>query len=80
MARSPDGTLLTVVILNGPPPTPSTAWETSGTGHGLVGMRERVRLVEGSLKTVPLPGGGFMVAAQLPLPLPFPIDKDADSS
>ncbi|MFD9812420.1 sensor histidine kinase [Streptomyces sp. NPDC059080] len=80
VARSPDGIRLTVVILNGPPPTPSTAWETSGTGHGLVGMRERVRLVEGSLKTVPLPGGGFMVAAQLPLPLPYPIDKDADSS
>jgi signal transduction histidine kinase len=38
-----------------------------GTGHGLVGMRERVRLVGGSLDTGPLPDGGFRVTAQLPL-------------
>ncbi|WP_063804341.1 sensor histidine kinase [Streptomyces roseifaciens] len=41
--------------------------ETGGTGHGLIGMRERVRLVGGTLDTGPLDGGGFRVAARLPL-------------
>ncbi|MGK5545779.1 sensor histidine kinase [Streptomyces sp. URMC 127] len=40
--------------------------ETGGTGHGLIGMRERVRLVGGALDTGPLPDGGFRVAARLP--------------
>ncbi|MFD8592246.1 sensor histidine kinase [Streptomyces sp. NPDC059637] len=38
-----------------------------GTGHGLVGMRERVRLLGGTLQTGPTPEGGFRVAAVLPL-------------
>ncbi|WP_354640146.1 sensor histidine kinase [Kitasatospora camelliae] len=41
-----------------------------GTGHGLVGMRERVRLLNGSLDTGPLPDGGFRVAAVLPVDHP----------
>ncbi|MCL6301244.1 sensor histidine kinase [Streptomyces kronopolitis] len=68
-----DGARLTVLIVNSPPPapaTPSAPLETGGTGHGLVGMRERVRLVDGSLDTGPLPDGGFRVAAQLPLAPP----------
>ena len=40
----------------------------SGTpGHGLVGMRERVRLHGGELRAGALPGGGFEVSARLPL-------------
>jgi signal transduction histidine kinase len=40
----------------------------SGTsGHGLLGMRERVRLHGGELRTGPAPGGGFEVTAVLPL-------------
>ncbi|MEU9554258.1 sensor histidine kinase [Streptomyces fumanus] len=63
-----DGTRLTVLVVNGPPPEPPAApLESSGTGHGLVGMRERVRLAGGTLDTGPLPDGGFRVAAQLPL-------------
>ncbi|BDM67611.1 two-component sensor histidine kinase [Streptomyces nigrescens] len=65
-----DRTRLTVLIVNSAPPAalaPSAPLETTGTGHGLVGMRERVRLVDGSLDTGPLPDGGFRVAAQLPL-------------
>jgi signal transduction histidine kinase len=38
------------------------------TGYGLVGMGERVGLLQGQLSTGPLPGGGFRVAARLPLP------------
>ncbi|MGK4583435.1 sensor histidine kinase [Kitasatospora sp. HPMI-4] len=41
-----------------------------GTGHGLVGMRERVRLLGGRLDTGPLPDGGFRVAAVLPVNQP----------
>lgn len=71
-----DGSGLTVLVVNSPPPAPSAPaapLETNGTGHGLVGMRERVRLVGGSLDTGPLPDGGFRVAAQLPLsPPPAP--------
>ncbi|GGV76755.1 two-component sensor histidine kinase [Streptomyces griseoloalbus] len=64
-----DGARLTVLVVNGPPPEPPGApLEEGGTGHGLVGMRERVRLAGGSLDAGPLPDGGFRVAAQLPLP------------
>ncbi|MFI6652901.1 sensor histidine kinase [Streptomyces sp. NPDC050529] len=71
---SSDGAHLTVLVVNDPPePTgsslaPRTPVETTGTGHGLVGMRERVRLTGGTLDTGPLPDGGFRVAARLPLP------------
>lgn len=59
---------LTVLVVNGPPPEPPAApLEEGRTGHGLVGMRERVRLVGGELDTGPLPDGGFRVAARLPV-------------
>jgi signal transduction histidine kinase len=38
-----------------------------GLGHGLIGMRERVGMVGGSLDAGPRPGGGFRVSAVLPL-------------
>ncbi len=65
---SSDGTDLTALVVNGPAPQPVAApLERDGTGHGLVGMRERVRLTGGTLDVGPLPDGGFRVAARLPL-------------
>jgi signal transduction histidine kinase len=40
---------------------------TNGDGHGLIGMRERVALFGGVLEVGTRPGGGFQVAARLPL-------------
>ncbi|MEU7277420.1 histidine kinase [Streptomyces sp. NPDC045431] len=67
---------LTVLVVNGPPGDPMSSARSrrgpveapgSGTGHGLVGMRERVRLTGGTLDTGPLPDGGYRVAARMPL-------------
>lgn len=38
-----------------------------GSGHGIVGMRERAHLLDGSLDAGPRPGGGFKVVAYLPI-------------
>ena len=42
----------------------------AGSGHGLIGMRERVALYGGQLDVGPVPGGGFVVRASLPLEPP----------
>ncbi|MDL4820047.1 sensor histidine kinase [Actinomadura opuntiae] len=39
-----------------------------GAGYGILGMRERVALLRGEFTAGPRPGGGFRVAARLPLP------------
>jgi signal transduction histidine kinase len=39
-----------------------------GTGYGIVGMRERAALLGGDFSAGPRPGGGFRVAARLPVP------------
>jgi signal transduction histidine kinase len=39
----------------------------AGTGHGIIGMRERALLLGGHLEAGPRPGGGFRVAARLPV-------------
>jgi len=40
--------------------------DSGHSGHGLSGMRERALAVGGSLRTGAAPGGGFLVAADLP--------------
>jgi signal transduction histidine kinase len=39
----------------------------NGTGHGMIGMRERVRAVGGTFEAGPAPDGGFAVTARLSL-------------
>ena len=39
----------------------------AGTGHGLLGLRERVAVFEGTLEASPRPGGGFRVQVALPI-------------
>jgi signal transduction histidine kinase len=39
----------------------------TGSGHGIIGMRERALLLGGRLDVGPRPGGGFHVLAHLPL-------------
>jgi signal transduction histidine kinase len=40
---------------------------SQGAGHGLLGMRERVAMLDGSLRAQALPDGGYQVAAFLPV-------------
>lgn len=64
----PDRSCLTVLVANATPQHSSGSLETSSTGQGLVGIRERVRLLGGALETGPTLDGGFQVTARLPLP------------
>jgi len=54
-------------VANGPGGPTGPAGNKHGPGHGLTGMRERVALLGGSLSAGPVPDGGFVVSAVLPL-------------
>jgi signal transduction histidine kinase len=41
--------------------------DAAGTGHGLLGLRERVEVFDGTLEAAALPAGGFRVRVLLPL-------------
>ncbi|MEU5752112.1 sensor histidine kinase [Streptomyces sp. NPDC047829] len=49
---------------------------SQGAGHGLMGMRERVAMLDGSLTAHPMPDGGYRVAAFLPVDVAGPTDAD----
>ncbi|WP_433375768.1 sensor histidine kinase [Actinoplanes sp. CA-142083] len=58
MHSGPDA--LTVEVENGGP------FVRPASGHGIIGMRERVAAVGGSLRAAPRPAGGFQVTVTLP--------------
>ena len=43
------------------------AARSDGGGHGLIGIHERVKLYGGEMTTATTNGGGFTLAARLPL-------------
>jgi len=47
---------------------PAARDDATGRGLGLIGMRERVSLLGGTLEAGPQPGGGFLIDAALPAP------------
>ncbi|WP_206507112.1 sensor histidine kinase [Streptomyces chrestomyceticus] len=55
-----------VTVRNGAPPAPPEATTGLGTGRGLTGLRERVGLLGGTLRTGPTGVGGFLVEATVP--------------
>jgi signal transduction histidine kinase len=46
---------------------------SAGPGYGIAGMRERTALLHGHFSAGPQPGGGFRVAARLPVPSAEPV-------
>jgi signal transduction histidine kinase len=62
-----DASTVTLRVANGPGEQAGPPRAALLSGHGLVGMRERVALLGGSLTAGPVAGGGFVVAAVLPL-------------
>jgi signal transduction histidine kinase len=59
----PDGVRL--LVLNDPPAERPA--RSAGTGHGVLGMRERVAMLGGRLTAGPTPAGGYEMTAFLPV-------------
>jgi signal transduction histidine kinase len=61
-----------VRVTNAPPPPGVTERRPARSGHGLIGMRERVEACGGALWYGSSPDGGYEVHARLPLARPRP--------
>ena len=57
------GDSVTVCVHNGPGTAPS---DLPGSGHGLIGLAERVRLMGGAMHSGPEGGGGWLLRAEMP--------------
>jgi signal transduction histidine kinase len=66
-----DEHVLRLLVNNGPGATAVPSPGPRRTGHGLLGMQDRVALLGGSLSVGPGPDGGFAVVALLPLHQPM---------
>jgi signal transduction histidine kinase len=63
-----EGSDLVLSVVNEAALRPAQPMETSGlTGHGLTGMRERVRQVGGAVETGARDDGGYRVTARMPI-------------
>jgi signal transduction histidine kinase len=58
---------LVLRVRNDRPPVGGTQPAPGAAGHGIVGMRERVAMLGGTLSTGPTGDGGYLVEAVLPL-------------
>jgi signal transduction histidine kinase len=61
-----DSSRLDIDVLNEAPAATSPTTSSGRSGHGLPGMRERVRVYGGTIVAEARPGGGFHVHATLP--------------
>ena len=60
-----------IVVSNGPAPrSADSELSATGSGLGLVGLRQRVELMHGTLRAGPAPDGGFRLEAVLPAYVP----------
>jgi signal transduction histidine kinase len=67
-ASTDGGTDLVIEVTNdAPPPGTSPSGAAGGSGSGLLGLAERLRLYGGTLETGRRVGGGFWVRARMPL-------------
>lgn len=62
-----DGQTVAIEVVDDAPPTPARS-QLRG-GYGLIGMRERVEALGGTLHAGPRPGNGWSVVAALPIPV-----------
>jgi len=63
LARTPSE--VAVEVRNGP--APAGAVGTVPSGHGLIGLRERVSVFGGHLDARPTADGGFLLSATMPV-------------